>query len=212
MKKLPSSESGAFSVADVVNIIYIGLLWLVCCLPVLTIGPASSAMYHSIVKSVRRGRGQADKTFFAAFKANFRCGFKAWLVFLGLILLWLMSAIIRSSADPEGIRMMSRLSLLLILPVCYPLPWVFAYISRFDNSLKDSLKYSLYLSLRNPGRSIVLLLIPAGFAVLGSLAPVLIPLLPGFCCLAMSFFIEPVFRTITEKMDTDSNADKWYNE
>ena len=212
MKKFPSSGGSTFSIAALVNIIYIGLLWLLCSLPVFTVGPASAALYHSTVKSVRRGRGEADKVFFAAFKDNFRCAFKAWLVFLGLIALWLVNALFRSSADPEGLRMMSRLSVFLILPVCWPMPWVFAYISRFDNSLSDSLKYSLYLSIRNPGRSIVLLLIMAGFAVLIGLAPALAPLLPGLCCLCMSFYIEPVFKTVTEQMDSDSNADKWYNE
>lgn len=212
MKKFPSTGGGAFSIATLVNIIYIGLLWLICSLPVFTAGPASAALYHSTVKSVRRGRGEADKVFFAAFRDNFRCAFKAWLVFLGLIALWLVNAVLRSGADPEGLRMMSKLSVFLILPVCWPMPWVFAYISRFDNDLTDSLKYSLYLSIRNPGRSMVLLLIMAGFGVLTGLVPALAPLLPGFCCLLMSFQTEPVFKSITAELESDSNEDKWYNE
>ena len=42
--------------------------------------------------------------------------------------------------------------------------------------------------------------------------PGVVSVLPGFGCLLMSFQIEPVFRSITQELETDPNEDKWYNE
>ena len=36
-----------------IDIVWLGLLWLVCSLPVLTLGAASTALYYAMVKSVR---------------------------------------------------------------------------------------------------------------------------------------------------------------
>lgn len=36
------------------QIVAASILWAVCCLPVITIGPSSTALYYAVVKSVRR--------------------------------------------------------------------------------------------------------------------------------------------------------------
>ena len=195
-----------------VDMLLLGLLWLLCCLPIVTIGPASCAFYHAIVKCVRHGRGHAASTFFKALKENFKPAFLLWLSFLLLICLWLVDMYAMNLLDPEGTKLMSGISAYLIIPVLIPLPWVFAYISRFDNSVWDTLKFSVFLSIKNLARTVMLLLIAAAFITLGWIFPALIPLLPGFCCLLMSFQTEPVFKAITSELESDNNEDKWYNE
>ncbi len=209
MKKFPEQSRITNSFPVFVDVIYIGILWLLCALPIVTIGPASAALYYAMVKSVRRGRGHAGREFFAALKQNFKSSIKLWLMFLGLILLWganlYFGGLLRGEAGPG-------ISVYLIIPVLLPLPWVFAYVSRFDNSTWDTVKFSVFLCLKNLPGTIMLLMIMAAFIILGWVFPALIPLLPGACCLLMSFQTEPVFRAITQEMETDENQDKWYNE
>ena len=205
-----SAVSGGIVV--IIDIIFLGILWLLCCLPIITIGPASCAFYHAIVKCVRHGRGHTGATFFKSLKGNFKPAFLLWLIFLLLICLWLADMYAMNLLDPEGAKLMSGISAYLIIPVLIPLPWVFAYISRFENSVWDTLKFSVFLSIKNLARTVMLLLIAAAFVILGWLFPALIPLLPGFCCLLMSFQTEPVFKKITAELESDSNEDKWYNE
>lgn len=196
----------------IIDIIFLGILWLLCCLPVITIGPASCAFYHAMVKCVRHGRGHVGASFFKALKDNFKTSFILWLMFLLLIGLWIADMYAMNLLDPEGTKLMSGISAYLIIPVLIPLPWVFAYISRFENSTWDTLKFSVFLSIKNLARTVMLLLLAAAFIILGWIFPALIPLLPGFCCLLMSFQIEPVFKNITKELESDSNEDKWYNE
>lgn len=200
------------SLVNALDIIYIGILWLLCCLPIITIGASSTAMYYCMVKCVRHGRGHIGREFFAAFRRNFGCSSKAWFVFLLLILLWLGNNIVTSQTDPEGLRMMTRVSVFLIIPVCFPLPWIFAYISRFDNTVIEALKFSVFLSVKHFVKTAIMLLTAAVFVFICRLSPVLIPLLPGFCCLIMSYQTEHVFKSITAQMENDGNEDQWYNE
>ena len=202
------NSSGNFTV--LVDILFTGILWLLCCIPIVTIGPASTALYYAIVKSVRHGRGYAGREFFGAFKANLKSSLIVWLLYLLLIALWLGGTAANGSVSEGG--MMGLLSLLLIIPFALPLPWVFAYISRFENSVADTMKFSLLLSVKNLARTVLLLMTAAAFALVAWMFPALIPLLPGFCCLVMSFQTEPVFKLITQEMDSDGNEDKWYNE
>ena len=212
MVKTPKGSKIYSGFGYIVDVIYIGILWLICCLPIFTIGPASTAMYYAMVKSVRHGRGHVSREFFGAFRRNFKAATLAWLVFLFLILLWLGNNIVTAQTDPDGLRMMTRVSVFLIIPVCFPLPWLFAYISRFDNSLGDTLKFSVFLSVKYFVRTLIMLGTAAVFVFLCSLSPALIPLLPGFCCMIMSLQTEPVFKSITSELEGDGNEDQWYNE
>ena len=211
--KMQNKEKKLYSgFGSVVDIVYIGLLWLICSLPVVTAGPACTAAYYTMVKCVRRGRGHVTGEFFAAFRRNFLPSLKVWLVFLLLIALWATNLFINRQADPEGLKLMTRLGAYLIIPLCFPLSWVFAYISRFDNSTLDTLKFSLFISVKSLVPTVILLLTLAAFALAAWMFPALLPLLPGFCCLVLSLHIEPVFKTITAGFENDKNTDQWYNE
>ena len=50
----------------------LNLLWLACCLPVVTIGPSCTALYYVARRIARREAPPVAKTFFRAFRANFR--------------------------------------------------------------------------------------------------------------------------------------------
>ena len=73
----------------ILDIVWLGILWLLCSLPILPLGAASTALYYSMVKCVRHERGHATREFFRAFRLNFRQATLLWLICLGVILLGL---------------------------------------------------------------------------------------------------------------------------
>ena len=52
------------------DMVILSVLWCICSLPVVTIGAASSALYHATMKVIRLGRGYAFSTFFTSFRQN----------------------------------------------------------------------------------------------------------------------------------------------
>ncbi|MBR0162606.1 MAG: YesL family protein [Oscillospiraceae bacterium] len=194
-----------------IDLLFAGILWLVCSLPIITLGAASTALYYAVVKCVRHNRGRLSSTFFSSFRQNFRQATLVWLLFLLYLLI--------GAADTYAIEQMGFGSdsvlylfsrIVLLLPG-FLFPWIFAFISRFENTIKGSLQFCCWLMMRHLGRTLILALELALALLIVWLLPQIFPLLPGAICLLMSLTIEPVFRQFqTEEENT--SIDSWYNE
>ena len=57
-----------------VDVFILTLLWAVCCIPIITIGPASTAVYYVTLKLVRDEESYTVRSFFKSFKENFKQG------------------------------------------------------------------------------------------------------------------------------------------
>ena len=62
----------------------LGILWMACSIPVITIGASSTAFYYAFNKGICQKRGYAWKEFFHAFKTNFKHSTPIWLIILGM--------------------------------------------------------------------------------------------------------------------------------
>lgn len=73
----------------IIDLVLLSLVWLVCCIPIITIGPACAALYYAVVKAVRRQRSYPVREFWRAFKSNFKKGILfegIWLILGGMML------------------------------------------------------------------------------------------------------------------------------
>lgn len=194
-----------------IDLIWAGILWLITSLPVVTIGPASAALYYTVAKCVRHDRGRLTPTFFSAFRSNFKQGLGVWLLYLLYIVVGLadMYALRLMGVQPGSV--MDHVSKLFFLPALLTLPWAFAFLSRFENTIAGSLKFVGYLTLKHFGRSILLAAELLLCVLIAWLIPPIALLLPGPVCLLMTSAVEPVFKGLSEQGE-DSNPDRWYNE
>ena len=206
MKK--SSKIGA-AITAVIDIVTAGLLWLLCSLPVVTIGAASAALYYCVVKCIRHERGRLVKSFFAAFRRDFKAATLLLLIFLAAALLFGADVYAFGRMEvPDLFGMIGRILLLALLAFSH---WVFAFVSRFSNTVSATLKFCGYLALRNIGTTLLMTIELLGFGLIVWLMPPLVFILPGLVCLLLSLHIEPVFKPLTAEMTTE-DGDDWFNE
>ena len=59
------------TIYKVIDIIFVSILWLITCLPVITIGAATASMYNTVIKVHRQSRGYVFRNYFSSFKDNF---------------------------------------------------------------------------------------------------------------------------------------------
>ena len=170
-------------------------------------GASSTALYYAVVKSIRHERGGLTKSFFKAFRRDFRTATLCWLLFLAAGLVF--AADVWAFSQMNGA--LSTVGKILLLALLAFFPWVFAFISRFSNTVGGTLKYCGYLALRNIGKTALMTIELICFGLVVWLMPPLVFLLPGLVCLLLSLHIEPVFRTITADM-TVEGGDDWFNE
>ena len=209
MKSLEQRENSRLHVGltTVIDLVVLSLLWLLFSLPLVTLGAASTAAYYTAVKYIRRERGRLWPCFWGAFRGNFRQSTLAWLLCLG----WLLVCALNARLFGDAMPLLALVSRLLLLPLLLTVPWLFPYISRFENTALGSVKFAVWLSVKHLGATLLLALELAGFALIAWLIPYLLPLLPGPMFLLRSLRVEPALRPLAASA-ADDNEDQWYNE
>mgnify|MGYP002861049299 CR=1 FL=1 len=70
------------ALAKGVDVVGLSIAWLLLCLPVVTIGPASAALYYTVVKCLRQKEKRTFGVFFRAFRDSLKQGVLATLICL----------------------------------------------------------------------------------------------------------------------------------
>ena len=112
----------------------LGLLWLVCSLPVITFGAATTAMLYTAGKVIRHGEGNVFPTFFEAFRREFKQATVLWLIAIPLLLaVFVNFSLIMQKDVPTALCFVLLPAMVMILG------WIqlwFGYLSRFGDSTK----------------------------------------------------------------------------
>lgn len=124
------------------DIIVANLLFLVCCIPIITIGPALTALYHCMLRTVKGNNNGTTKTFFRAFKENFRQSLIVWLGLLAVgFILFLNIRFLQNTVSVVS-KPLFYVSLgiagLVIILALYIFPVIAAFANTTVNLLKNA--------------------------------------------------------------------------
>ena len=124
------------------DIIVANLLFLVCCIPIITIGPALTALYHCMLRTVKGNNNGTTKTFFRALKENFRQSLIVWLGLLAVgFILFLNIRFLQNTASVVS-KPLFYVSLgiagLVIILALYIFPVIAAFANTTMNLLKNA--------------------------------------------------------------------------
>lgn len=72
------------ALTKVVDLIWLNILFVICCIPVFTVGAALSAMYSVTLKMCVNEEGAISQDFFKAFRENFKQATILWGIMLGI--------------------------------------------------------------------------------------------------------------------------------
>lgn len=189
------------------QLIELSVLWLLGCVPVVTAGVSTAALYYAVVKSVRRGRGKAAGEFWRSYRANLARGTAAWTPLLAVgALLAVDLAILREQDRPLHTGAVAVLALMAAFLAVYLGP----VLSRFSVKVTQVWRLAFVMAVRfwYWTAAILLLGVLAGALQFYVLPAPLILVLPGLGCLAASFPVEKALRCyMPPRQDGD---DAWY--
>lgn len=132
------------------DLIILNLIWVVFCIPVVTIGPATTAMYMVTRKMVRGDAPKVWPTFFGEFRQCFRKSFHMSLCLLlptGLLLFYLFMTFSGAFRDTLPLTILCAIAAIILGFICsyaYPLT---AY---FENTVLQTLKNAMLMPMMNP--------------------------------------------------------------
>ncbi|MGN0245398.1 MAG: YesL family protein [Lachnospiraceae bacterium] len=131
---------------------YIGLnfLFLITCIPIITIGASSTALYTVVMQEARKENGQIFSAYIKAFKSNFKQSTICFFIHLICALVFIFNIVFWG----EQATVLGNILLLIIALLCVMLVlsliYSYALLARFSNSLKQTLKNSILIAISNP--------------------------------------------------------------
>lgn len=137
------------------DLMLLQILWIVCTLPVITVGPSTSALYAVMLKVASGEQTHTFSDYFHAFKINFKQA-----IVIGLIALF--GAVVIYCDFRYGIAVEGTFrTVFFIVAGAASVIWLiftfntFPLQSRFENTLKGHIKNAFAMALCNPGRTIL---------------------------------------------------------
>lgn len=143
--------------AMVANLFMVNLLFIICCLPVVTVG-ASFAALNKVAKDVVLDKGDTAvfKPFFRAFCENFKQATIIWLI-VAIVLAFAAWSVILSAAMGDAVLNLSQtiFGIVAIVVLAVAL-YLFPLIVRFQNGLGRHLRNAIILAVANLPRTILI--------------------------------------------------------
>ena len=144
------------TMGKLVDVAWLNLLWLVCSIPIVTIGPSTTALYYVMLKLVRDEESHNTKSFFRSFKQNFKQGLIIWLIMLAVLFFIIMDIRAYRSFGNTISMVLSFVFLGLLIVYVLMMNYVFPVLSKFDNTIRRTIQNAFIMSIRHIGWSLLM--------------------------------------------------------
>lgn len=177
------------------DIIWLSILWILGCLPIITAGASFSALYAASSRSIRGNIGSVMGEYWKSFKRELKQSILVWLIYGGAVTLLLLNmGIIWNTMDGLFRLFMIMLYGVILILVLAAFCYVFPALSRFQMPVSWFVKLSFYMTFRHLPTTIVMVLLFAVGYVVALSAQWTLLILPGVIACAASSMIDPLLE------------------
>ena len=184
---------------------FLNLLWMVCSLPIFTIGASTTALYYACLKIVRDEGFDAAGMFFHSFKQNFKQATIIWLIMLtaGIFLAgdgYILYHLRASSTGAPAVMWTLLMAVVIAAAVIYVivLLYVFPLLASVENTTAAMLKNAFLIGTHYLFSTI--LMFAVHFAMFYLIVAVFTPLFllgEGLCAMICSWLIKNILKSVT---------------
>lgn len=158
MGKFFSVDSPLYRFASrLTDILILNLLWILCSIPIFTIGAATTAVYYVNLKMIKNEEVYIARSFFKSFKENFKQSTIMWLIFLFATIVlatdyyYLFQISEKSNIALKGITVLATILYLFAILYAFPLQ------ARYENPIKRTIFNSIIISIRYFKRTLIII-------------------------------------------------------
>lgn len=198
----------------------LSVLWTLTSIPIFTIGASNAAMYYVLLKLLDEKDVKVVRSYFNAFKDNFKIATKIWVPLLIVMLVGLTDVyiciMIGGYTGFVGAIIFMCAEIILVLFNIY----IFPLIGRFENKIRQSVKNGFLMPIKHFLCTLWIMIVIIGVVALGFVFPPIIIFLPGVMAFAISYPMYYVFKKYTPteadpmevKLNLYARGNKYYNE
>ena len=182
----------------------LNVLWLVCCLPIFTIGASTTALYYTSFKIAKDEGSYITTMFFRSFKQNFKQATIIWLIMLGVGALIVGDAILLSrlrdaSAGTAAVVWTLLLACIFACMIAYVivLVYIFPLLSIASNTTANMFKNAFLIGTHY--LFVTILVVFVHFAMFFLVVNVFTPLIifgEGLCAVISAHILLKILRPL----------------
>ncbi|MBS4198456.1 DUF624 domain-containing protein [Bacillus sp. FJAT-49732] len=166
-------NSRLYSMLEVLSFFFLlNILWVLMCLPIITIFPATAAMFGVIRQWVMKKDTAIFISFFRLFKENFKQSFIVGIIFFVFASIFYIDFMLVNTFNPKLHTILFASLFLLGLIVTFTLVYIFPMIVHYRLTLWQVIKNSFFFSIRYALTTFLCVLIVASMVSLLFLIPV----------------------------------------
>jgi uncharacterized membrane protein YesL len=134
----------------IVYSVYLNILWFICCIPIVTIGASTTALFTVTLKMVKNEEGNITSQFFGAFKKNFKQSTIVWLIMLALGAVLAVDGYVLYHLRYENIFWTILTAIFLVVLAAYAIITMYIYplMAHFENTIPAMFKNSIMIGVR----------------------------------------------------------------
>ena len=195
---------------------YLELLWVICSLPIFTIGASTTALYYCCLKIVREEDSHVGAMFFRAFRENFKQATVLWLILLGLGIFlatdgYILIHLRRTTEGPMAVIWTLILALVIGAAVLYTIELtnIFPLVASVRNTNIAMLKNAFLIGTHYLFATILVVLIH--FAMFYLVVAVFTPLLvfgEGLCALVRAWLLDRLLISVSGEREEETAEDE----
>lgn len=158
------------------DFILLNILWVICSIPLFTIGASTAALYTVMLKIVKNEEGYIVRGFIGAFKENFKKSTIIWLILavIGITIGVDLRLVLEMESTMRTV-FQTIFTVLGIVWLCVVI-YVFPLTARYESTIRNTFKNALLLCVAKLPYTVLMVVITAG--------PVILTLLNGSTLLA----------------------------
>jgi len=141
--------------SQVADLVVINILWILSCVPVITIGAGTTAMYRTTF-AMLRDEGSLINTFFSSFRLNFKQSTFLWIIELLSAALIAGDLYLIRSGEFEGKLPLLVAFLISCLLFLFTVTYLYPFVAQFTNSSRNMLINAFMLSLKNLPKTLLM--------------------------------------------------------
>lgn len=189
---------------------YLNILWFVCCLPIVTAGASTTALFYVTLKLVKNEEGNLTKAFFHSFRENLKQATVIWLILLaaGIILAVDGYVLYHMRFSNAFWTIITAVFFVVLAAYAVILMYIFPLLSRFQNTTAAMFKNAIMIGMR------FLLCTALMAAIYFLMALVIIRFFTpaivfgeGLCAFLCSYLLSNVLSLCENRQDSESQTD-----
>ena len=150
MDRLFNMDNKFFTVMGrVADLIMLNVVFLICCLPIVTIGASLTALHYVTLKMARNEESYIIRSFFKSFKQNFKQATVINLIMLAVAAILYMD--LRIVGNIDGTMSQVLYIVFFAFGILYMMVFLYIYpvLAKFYNSIKNTFRNAFLMAIRH---------------------------------------------------------------